>query len=296
MEHSGKEEVVVFDSQLLARAFRRARESKAQKLRQFQQMAEDGIASAQCAVGLYYAMGANGYPKDMDKAMELLEAAWEQDDPNAGTVLGLCYRAQAEEATDGVERERLLRLGFECFAQEAEEGRANALFYLGLAYENGSGVGRDPEKAVECYEAASEGGNVSALTALGVCHFSGIGMARDVEGAVKLLEEAAAKGEARGQCILGDIYLNGTGVARNAARAADLYEAAMGKRYPRAYASMGVVYANGTGRKRDLGKAIELMKKSAEMGFQPAEECLPPLIALAEMLEKYGEEDLPETN
>lgn len=287
VELGNEKEIVFLNSSLLAQIFQRAKEAKAEKLRQYEQLAEDGVPSAQCVLGLYYATGTHGYPRDLDKGMELFEEAWQQDDPNAGCALGLCYRTKAAETTDPAERERLYEMAHRCFAQDGELGRPMALFYLGLTYENGSGVERDPERAVECYEAASDQGNLPALTALGVCHFSGIGMDRDIPGGLARLEQAAEKGEPRAQCILGNLYLEGEQVPKDAQRAVKLYEAAAERRYPRGIASLGMVYANGIGRKQDLPKAIELMEKAASLGSKEAEQCLPVIRNLAEMMKQY---------
>lgn len=274
MTEGNREEVVLFNSPLLELAFRRSQQEKARKRRQLEAMAADGVPSAQRQLGLSYATGANGCGVDLERAMELLRAAKDQGDREARNYLAICCRKKAEQTADGVEKERLRRDAAELFAEGAEDGDPFSIYYLGLAYENGSGVARAPEKALECYRQSSAKGNLSALTALGVCYFSGIGTARDVPRGLERLEQAAKRGDPRAQCILGDIYL-GQGEARfDPARAKAFYEAAAGQRYPRAFAALAVIYGNGLGCAAEPEKAVELLEKAAEGGFSPAIDCL----------------------
>lgn len=273
-DKENKEEVVLFDRAFVERAFRREQQEKARKLKQLEAMAADGVASAQVKLGLFYATGAHGYAKDMDRAMELLAAAAAQGSGEGRNYLAICYRKKAENLLDGAERSRCKRRAFELFTEGARAGDALSVYYLGLAYENGSGVTADGKKALECYKAAAEMGNLSALTALGVCHFSGIGMERDIAGGTALLAQAAERGDPRAQCVLGDLYMGYDGVAFEPDHARQLYEAAAAQNYPRAFAALAVIYSNGFGRAAEPKKAVELLERAAELGYAPAVDCL----------------------
>ena len=94
----------------------------------------------------------------------------------------------------------------DAFKPLAEQGDAEAQFYLGEMYSNGRGVPRDDEEAVNWYMLAAEQGNARAQNSLGWMYSSGDGVPEDDEEAVKWFTLAAEQGYARAQFRLGDIY------------------------------------------------------------------------------------------
>jgi len=61
----------------------------------------------------------------------------------------------------------------------AEQGYANAQFYLAFSYANGQGVTQDYKEAVKWYRLAAEQGNASAQSNLGLMYYRGQGVAQD---------------------------------------------------------------------------------------------------------------------
>ena len=78
--------------------------------------------------------------------------------------------------------------------RNAEQGDADAQYYLGNCYYNGEGVERDYRKAVYWYTKAAEQGNADAQCNLGTCYFWGNGVVKDLKKAVYWFNKAAAQG------------------------------------------------------------------------------------------------------
>jgi TPR repeat protein len=69
---------------------------------------------------------------------------------------------------------------FETTRKAAEQGHADAQFYLGVKYANGEGVPKDSVKAVEWYRKAAEQGDADAQFYLGVKYARGEGVPKDL--------------------------------------------------------------------------------------------------------------------
>jgi hypothetical protein len=83
-------------------------------------------------------------------------------------------------------------------------GDAGACRVLGLMYETGQGVGRDPLRAAELYERACDGGQLAGCTDLGLLLDSGTGVNRDRGRAAELFRRACDGGEPLACDVLGD--------------------------------------------------------------------------------------------
>jgi hypothetical protein len=79
--------------------------------------------------------------------------------------------------------------------QKADQGDAGAQLNLGLCYDNGRGVERDPVKAAEWYRKAADQGNADAQVNLGVCCAKGDGVERDLAKAAAWFRKAADQGD-----------------------------------------------------------------------------------------------------
>jgi TPR repeat protein len=84
------------------------------------------------------------------------------------------------------------------FRQVAEQGRADAQWFLGLCYEHGyehgRGVPHDMGAAVALYRQAIEGGCVPVSASLGLCFEKGRGVVQSTAEAERLYELAAKSG------------------------------------------------------------------------------------------------------
>nr|WP_272213153.1 peptidoglycan-binding protein [Marinicella sp. W31]MDC2879100.1 peptidoglycan-binding protein [Marinicella sp. W31] len=95
----------------------------------------------------------------------------------------------------------------------ADRGSAPAAFQLGSLYEKGAGVDKDTDKAVTLYRKAAEAGNVSAMHNLAVMLANGAGIdVPDFAEAAKWFRAAADHGIADSQFNLAILHARGVGV------------------------------------------------------------------------------------
>ncbi len=106
----------------------------------------------------------------------------------------------------------------ESFQKSSSMGNHVATSNLGICYENGFGVEKDPVKAVEMYQKAADNGYVGAKRNLANCYYYGVGVERDYYKAVELFQQAAENGDPNAQNTLGICYQYGNGVSIDYAR------------------------------------------------------------------------------
>jgi len=102
------------------------------------------------------------------------------------------------------------------FSPLAEDGSAEALYYIGFMHMKGLGVPQDHKEAAEWYKKAAERGSVQAQNNLGFVFAKGDhGLNQDYAEAAKWFRMAAQNGEVAAQFNIGRMYLEGTGVAKD---------------------------------------------------------------------------------
>ena len=101
----------------------------------------------------------------------------------------------------------------------ADQGSAEAQFWLGAMYEHGQGVAHDYREARHWVRLAAEQGNPLAQTFLGIAYGEGRGVIQDYREAIKWTRLAAEQGQAAAQLYLGFMYEEGIGVAQDYQRA-----------------------------------------------------------------------------
>ena len=105
---------------------------------------------------------------------------------------------------------------FVWFSEAAERGSVPARFQLGSLYEKGSGVQQNLPKALALYRTAAQAGNISAMHNLAVMLANGSGENEpDFAGAAKWFTDAANHGVGDSQFNLAILYARGSGVERN---------------------------------------------------------------------------------
>ena len=103
----------------------------------------------------------------------------------------------------------------------AEQGLAEAQYFLGGMYHFGDGVAQDHFQAVHWFRKAAEQGNANAQYFLGGMYLRGQGVAQDDFQAVHWFRKAAEQGNANAQYALGLMYGNGDGVTQDFAKATE---------------------------------------------------------------------------
>ena len=190
------------------------------------------------------------------------------------------------------------------FREAADQGHAKAQFELGLMYERGSGVPKDPAEAARWFKkAAAQGldiaqkalgrveefpaqaetpalreirrlaelGDANAQINLSAMYAQGQGVPTDIKIAAKWLQLAAKQGHADAQSRLGVIYEHGKGVWKNYKIALKWYRKAAEQGYARGQFNLGVVYEYGVGAPKDHETALEWYKLAAEQGYANAQ-------------------------
>ena len=77
------------------------------------------------------------------------------------------------------------------YEKAADNGDANAQYYIGKLYYKGKGIEKDYKKAFEYLKKAAEQGHVDAQYYLGKCYYDGKGVEKDYEKAFEYLKKAA---------------------------------------------------------------------------------------------------------
>lgn len=156
-------------------------------------------------------------------------------------------------------------------AAEARGGDVSAQRNLGVMYDRGVGVARDPAQAVVWLRRAASAGNRDAAYQLGAMYESGRGVDEDAAEAAAWYARAALLGDRDSQVKLGKAYEQGAGVPRNMAEAITWYRkaAAQGDAWAQNY--IGFLYGNGKGVRHDDAEALRWFRKSAASGNAQAE-------------------------
>lgn len=185
----------------------------------------------------------------------------------------------------------------------AEQGNADAQLLLGIMYQDGEGVPKDPALAAQWIRKAAEQDNATAEFALGVMYLQAMGVPKDETAAVRWLEKAArqvppaqftlarfheehgnyaealkwyrllaSQGDADSQNDVGHMYETGRGVQQNYAEAARWYRLAADQGNAEAQNNLGSLYAKGRGVPRDDVAAYMWFALSAAQDNRPAAE------------------------
>ena len=172
---------------------------------------------------------------------------------------------------DGKTRDGLDFIEAWCLRELAEQGDVTAQYKLGTAYEYGSCVPIDNEKAVFWYRKAAEQGNSSAQYSLGRMFDYGCGVPEDKQEAAIWYRKAAEQGDGNAQNDLGVMYLTGEGVPEDKTQAAFWFRKAAEQGIATAQNNLGVRYLNGDGIPEDKAQAAFWFRKAAEQGLAAAQ-------------------------
>ena len=287
--------------------------------------AQDGDAQAQYELANCYLKG-NGVKKDPAKAFTWYKQAAAQGHERAKMALdmlsdmGLSTPNPTPAATptpapqhDQSEANQLFQQGVRClneknyteaaklFKAAADQGHAQAQFYLGCCYDNGQGVPQNQAEAAKWYKLAADQGYADAQLNLGVCYANGEGVPQDFAEAVKWLRLAAEQGLEEAQEALKTIEANADesdadsssstpapqdeqseanqlfrqGISchndKNYTEAVKYFKAAADQGHAAAQLFIGFCYAKGDGVPQDLEEAAKWFKLSAEQGVAHAQ-------------------------
>jgi S1-C subfamily serine protease len=99
--------------------------------------------------------------------------------------------------------------------KSAEQGNADADYYLGLMYQNGNGVKKDYIKAHNWYLKSAQKGRAYAQHNLAYLYANGLGVSKDSAVAAKWFTRAANQDNKSSQIAIAIMYAGGIGVTKN---------------------------------------------------------------------------------
>ena len=237
--------------------------------------ADRGDPAAQNALGIKYAAGEDGLPRDDVKAVEWYRKAAVQGYAKAQTNLGDMYLA----GRGGLDKNPLEALSW--YLKAAQQGWPDAQYRLGYLYEVGLGTAKDPQRAVSLYQTAAESGYPDAQNLLGYFYATGsYGIPQDDKEAVAWYRKAAEQGSAKAQKNLGDMYFFGRGVeARDYEQAMLWYQKAADQKFSAAQFRLAFMYEKGLGTEASRPKAVALYKDAVSNGSVDAQRALDRMAA-----------------
>ena len=147
------------------------------------------------------------------------------------------------------------------YQEAAARGDLRALVSLGILYENGNGVPRDPYRALELYERAAEGGSPDGAINLAAALFAGQLVDKDVPRAIELFRTASEAGSPVATFNLG--VLAQGGLVGDDADAFELFQRAGQEGEPRGYRAAAVLLDEGRGINRNPSRAARLLLRGA---------------------------------
>ena len=163
------------------------------------------------------------------------------------------------------------RLAATLCAAEARDGSVAAQRNLGVMYDRGVGVPRDPARAADWLRRAAEAGNRDAAYQLGAMYENGRGVPEDDARAVAWYSKAALLGDREAQVKVGKAYEQGLGVASDMGEALTWYRKAAGQGDAWAQNYIGFLYGNGKGMRHDDAEALRWFRQAAANGNAQAE-------------------------
>ena len=137
--------------------------------------------------------------------------------------------------------------------------------YVGMAYKEGDGIGKDRREAERWLSKAVEHGSAKAMCNLAILHIEN----DDAGRAVKLARNSALSGYPDGQVLWGRMNLLGIGVSVDEKKAFGWFLKASKQNDIRAMALLATCYQNGKGTEENLTKAINLYEKVANGKANP---------------------------
>jgi TPR repeat protein len=243
-------------------------------LRLIQQAADAGSPEGAHRLGLIYALGLAGVPRDDAKAASLFERAAAAGHTRAQINLGILYLAGR-----GVPRDVVLARSW--LEKAALSDDPQALYTLGRAMSDTAGqAGPDPVRAADLYRRAAEKGHVLAGLRYGLALSEGVGVKPDAAAAQRWLIQAQERGVPEAALALGDLAARTPASRDKAANekvvkaALSWYEVAANGGVPSAQFKLANAYFAGVGVARNPAQAQAWYARAAQQGVPQAQYAL----------------------
>ncbi len=159
-------------------------------------------------------------------------------------------------------------------AAAAEGGDPDALYGMGVIYEDGMGVAQDYILARQYYALAAEKDFPHAYFRLGILYQHGLGTDASMEKAAGYYRRAADLGLTEAMLWLGELHLDGGELVQSDRLAFSYFYLARDRGDPQGACRLGDLYREGRGTDLSPEKAAEMYREAAEAGWGPAAEAL----------------------
>lgn len=153
----------------------------------------------------------------------------------------------------------------------ADDGDADAQYYLGDVFRAYDNKKMDLEKAYKWYVLSSKQGNSNAMFKLGLMYGNGEFVEKNYAKRNYWYERAIDKGHTYAKYNMGYSYLNGIGVVQNYQVAKTLFKSAAEENHSLAQERLGSMYREGQGFEKNLLFAHMWFNISASNGNKFAE-------------------------
>lgn len=195
-------------------------------LKMFNDSATKGLAAANRILGQIYenGVGPDGadVKQDVTKAFEYFTKAANGNDPQALFRLGNAFETGIIKDPKGKrdDKENILiqpnpKSALDLYRLAAQNNLAEAFYNVGVYYETGTVVDKDPAKAFTFHMKAATAGIAQAMNRLAGLYANGTGTTQDLVAAAGWYQKAAEMNFAPAQIALGIMYEQGAGVRQN---------------------------------------------------------------------------------
>jgi TPR repeat protein len=157
----------------------------------------------------------------------------------------------------------------------SEQGSTQALYYLGLFYEQGDGQQTYPDLAAECYWRAGKFEIPQAQYNLGILYAQGELGQVDLVSAHYWFTEATKHKLPEAQFNLATFYEDGLGCVEDLDKAFQLYQEAADQGFIKAWHNLALMHYSGKGTQRDPMTAYAWTLLAAKAGLKEAQETEP---------------------
>lgn len=146
----------------------------------------------------------------------------------------------------------------------AKQGNSAAQYSIGLLYDQGKGVTKDPRRALEYFQSAADQNLPVAQYYLGMKYYAGLDVEKNAIKGRQLLEQAAQSDYLQAQFQLASIYNKQNGDTKDSMLATYWYTRAAENGYGPAQHSLATRFLTGRGMTLDLQRGIFWLEKAAD--------------------------------
>ena len=150
------------------------------------------------------------------------------------------------------------------WAPLAKQGHPAAQYSMGLLYDQGKGVDKDPKLALQYFQLAVKQNLPAAQYYLGVKYYAGLGVDKNMNKANKLLTLAAQQDHLQAQFQLGHFYNTGEAGTQDPKQAVYWFTKAAQSGYGPAQHSLASLYLTGRGVTLNLREGVFWLQKAAD--------------------------------